>query len=117
MTASPTPLTQNQGKMSTSQRQKEPVLLFCVTDVFEISGRGSILVPGIPHSFSPPVWRGAPLLLRRPDGTTIVTALGDLPMINATATRQSTAILLPGDIKKSDIPIGTEVWLSTSIAQ
>src|SRR5690242_16021444 len=90
------------------------VYLFRVTGVFEISERGTILVPGIPHTFALPISRGTPLLLRRPDGSTLTSSLRDLEMINALATRASTAVLLPRDIRKADIPVGTEVWLIIS---
>jgi hypothetical protein len=46
---------------------KRGVFLFRVEDVFAITGRGCVLVPGIPRSFAIPIKRGAPLELRRPD--------------------------------------------------
>jgi translation elongation factor EF-Tu-like GTPase len=91
--------------------------LFRVEDVFAITGRGCVLVPGIPHSLSIPIKRGAPLELRCPDGTVIRTQLQEIEMINSTATRESTAISLSRDVKKTDIPIGTEVWLHAELSE
>jgi hypothetical protein len=94
-----------------TEGSRRDLFLFRVEDVFAIVGRGCVLVPGIPHSLSISIKRGASLKLRRPDGTVIRTHLQEIEMINSTSTRQSTAISLPRDVKKTDVPIGTEVWL------
>jgi hypothetical protein len=88
--------------------------LFTVADRFSIKGRGTVVVPGIPHSLLEPVIRrGAPLILRTPLGDVIETFVKDIEMINYRPGGnrvEATAISLP-DLHNFDIPIGTEVYL------
>ncbi|MEQ1750147.1 MAG: hypothetical protein ABL974_12030 [Prosthecobacter sp.] len=88
--------------------------LFTVADRFSIAGRGTVVVPGIPHSLKePPVRRAALLILRTPLGDVVETYLRDIELIRylPDAKRpEATPILLP-DLHKFDIPIGTEVYL------
>jgi len=90
------------------------VYLFTIADRLHISGRGTVVVPGIPHSLSDPaIRRGAPLILRTPLGDIIETYLRDIEMISyrpGAKRLEATPILLP-DLHKFDIPIGTEVYL------
>jgi translation elongation factor EF-Tu-like GTPase len=97
---------------SSPSASPDDVFLFRVEDVFEITGRGSVPVPGIPHALTIPVKRGTPILLRTPDGTVVETSIRDVEMINSRRTRQGIAILVPHTIKKGGVPLGTEVWLS-----
>ncbi len=89
------------------------LFLFAVVDRFNIAGRGTVVVPGIPHSFTDPVIRrGDPLILRTPLGDIIETYLRDIELINyrpGGKRLEATPILLP-DLHKFDIPIGTEVY-------
>lgn len=88
--------------------------LFTVTDRFSLPGRGLVIVPGIPWEGSPPIKRGAPLVLRTPLGDVIETSIRDLEFIRYMPGRvmnRAMPVLLPKDIHKFDIPIGTEVFL------
>ena len=91
--------------------------LFTVSDRFSITGRGTVVVPGIPHSLREPIIRrGAALILRTPLGDIRETHLKDLEMISyrpGAKRLEATPILLP-DLHKFDIPIGTEVYLRQS---
>lgn len=95
-------------------RITDHLYLFTVADRFNITGRGTVVVPGIPQSLADPVIRrGAPLILRTPLGDIVETYLKDIEMIcySAGAKRlDATPILLP-NLHKFDIPIGTEVYL------
>jgi hypothetical protein len=88
--------------------------LFTVADRFSIADRGVILVPGIPWEGAPAVKKGDPLILRTPLGEMIETSVRDLEMItqrSGLARIRATPVLLPSDLHKFDIPIGTEVFL------
>ncbi len=88
--------------------------LFTVTDVFQIEGRGCVLVPGISSDPGDPiVERGARLQLQTPSGKVIDTFMKEVEMISyrKRPIKITTPILLPKDIKKDDVPIGTKVWL------
>jgi len=90
--------------------------LFSVEDRYAIEGRGVILVPGIPRDPNLPVVRdGAKIQLRRPDLTVVDTFIRSLEMIRyrpeLPPDKRTVPILLPKDFHKSDVPIGTEVFL------
>ena len=77
-----------------------------VEDVFHIDRRGCVIVPGLLLHDSPYVRIGDPAILRRPDGTTIQTCIAGLEMLSP-SNRDCMPVLLPDDVGKSDIPIGT----------
>ena len=88
--------------------------LFTVADRFQIEGRGCVLVPGLPcEPGGPIVKRGARIRLRTPAGRELDTFVAGIEMISyrkrpATFTAP---IILPNDITKDDVPVGTEVLL------
>jgi len=90
------------------------LLLFTVAERFQIEGRGCVLVPGIPcEPGFPSVDRGARIRLRTPTGREIDTFIRELEMIRYQKPPEkiAAAVLLPHDITKEDVPIGTEVLL------
>ena len=89
------------------------ILLFVVSDVFDITGVGCILILGIPHSSDsvPSIQRGAPIVLRRPDDSEIQTVIRQFELIRMASPKPFVPISLPRNFKKSDVPSGTEVWL------
>lgn len=93
--------------------------LFTITDRFSIEGRGVVVVPGIPWAKGTPVVRkGDALILRTPLGEIIRTRLQDIEMINyrpGAKRLEATPFSLPKDVHKFDIPIGTEVFLDSSV--
>lgn len=86
-------------------------LLSIVEDVFELSGRPSVvIVPGVPRAGDCRLKVGDPLKLRRPDGTEASTFVGGLELTSPPSTT-SIALMLGPSMTKADVPIGTEVWL------
>ena len=85
--------------------------LFTVEDVFQIPTRGCILVPGIPETV-PNLRVGDEIVLRLPDGEQIKTKIHGLEMINRRIIPGSIVcpILLPPNIRKESVPVGTEVY-------
>ena len=84
--------------------------LLKVEEVFELTGRGCVLDPAIPSATSLHIAINDPLELRRPDGSVIRTHLYAFMHLRPNI-HQVTPLVMPPEIKKSDIPVGTEVWL------
>lgn len=92
----------------------DPVLLFTVEDAFEITGRGCVLVPGpSAEEGSQPIRIGDRLCLRKPDGHSLDTVIAGVEIIGRRPRPKvvTAPIVLPKDVTKGDVPIGTEVWL------
>lgn len=92
-------------------RRKEMVMqskLLTVEDVFDIPGRGLIVVPGpLLDSFASPV--EIAVLLKRPDGQEVeATASITFQFQTPPPKEHRFAVILKG-ISKSDVPIGTEI--------
>ena len=89
--------------------------LFTVDDTFQIEDRGIILGYGLPVTSDVTIIRGNSLILRRPDLSTVKATLAEIPMIryrpDVAPEDRTTPIMLNKDISKSDVPIGTEVFL------
>ncbi|MEN9360518.1 MAG: hypothetical protein RL095_2053 [Verrucomicrobiota bacterium] len=90
--------------------------LCVVEEVFEISGRGCVLVPGLDEKSDQGILLYAkdPIELRLPDGCIIRTYLNSIEFLDGPNKRVCIPICLPLGFRKSDIPIGTEVWLLDS---
>ena len=54
---------------------------------------------------------GAPIELRRPDGSRLETEIAAIARVRPRNPDQSFDFLLPGSVRKEDVPVGTEVWL------
>jgi hypothetical protein len=81
-----------------------------VEDVFEISGRGCVVVPGVPVAFSGAALKiGDRITLKRPNGSEIETILRGFEMGSRHPSR-CIPILLGKDVNKQIVPIGTELW-------
>jgi hypothetical protein len=76
------------------------MLLFIVEQVFLITGRGVTLLPGLGKNFVPV---GTQIKLVRPDKSVLHTKIAGI-------TFETRDILVGPEIRKEDIPIGTEVW-------
>ena len=91
-----------------------PLHLFTVADRFQIDGRGCVLVPGLPtEPDSPNVPEGARIRLRTPEGKETDTFIKAIELIcyRKKPEKICIPILLPKDITKEDVPVGTEVLL------
>jgi hypothetical protein len=90
------------------------VHLFTVADRFQIEERGCVLIPGLPtEAGSPKVQQGARILLRTPDGLEIQTLVEAIEFIRYAKQPEKICdpILLPKDLTKDQVPVGTEVFL------
>ncbi len=89
--------------------------LFTVDDTFQIEDRGLILGHGLPQTSEITLFRGNYLILRRPDLSIVKAILAEIPMIryrpDVAPEDRTTPIMLNKGISKSDVPIGTEVFL------
>jgi len=85
------------------------LLLMTVEDTFDIRGRGLVLVPGVSHDVACRVqdW----IEVRRPNGTSLSTRIAGIEGIGVPVQR---VLCLPPEIRKTDVPIGSEIWLSSS---
>lgn len=85
--------------------------LFKVEDVFDL-GRGCVIVPPIPSSLEFNVRAKDQIQLRSPDGHVLDTHIASIELSKpADGSACRAAIMLPREIIKKDIPVGTEVWL------
>jgi len=82
--------------------------LFKVEDTFLITGRGLVPIPGIVPVGEERFRAGDPILLKRPDGSELATAIGGLEMLDPNPPPY-VVIMLKG-LTKEDVPIGTEIW-------
>ena len=87
--------------------------LCTVEDVFEITGRGCVLAPGISEETPPDIKIRArdPIQLRRPDGSVVRTRIHAVEFLDRLDRSWCAPVLLPPEFAKSDVPIGTEIWL------
>ncbi len=89
-------------------------LLFVVEDAFQITGRGCVLVPGpSTEPGGPRVRVGEPIRLVKPDGQEIETLVRGVEMIHRRPLPKviTAPILLPKEITKDQVPVGTQVFL------
>jgi len=87
------------------------VFLSKVDDVFQLTGRGCVVVPGIPESWDKKVIKvGDAIILKRPDMPEICTVVQGLEM-GARTTPKITPLLLGDGVSKEMVPIGTELWV------
>ena len=87
-------------------------LLLKVEDVFDISGRGCVIAPVVPSGADFKIRAKDQIQLRTPDGRVLDTHIASIELLkpqDGSACRM--AIMLPRDLVKQDVPIGTEVWL------
>ncbi|WDA40099.1 hypothetical protein [Erythrobacter sp. BLCC-B19] len=90
-----------------------------VEDAFEITGRGIVVVPGIPHDGALRIQIGDPLAIKVEGRRDVLTSVRGLEMIGrpvsmasvAKRTQIGTPILLGPQVTLADIPAGAEIWL------
>jgi hypothetical protein len=86
-------------------------MISIIEDVFDITGRGLIVVPGVTLADNLKIRAGDSVLLKRADGTELVTTIMGIELIG----RGSRPILYKplvfrSDLTKEAMPIGTEIW-------
>jgi hypothetical protein len=89
-----------------------PKLLFHVADTFEIQGRGLVVATDTSIRDIPFVLRaGSRIEYRRPDGTSMESVIKGLEFSSPFNPNRKYGYLAADGIAKSDLPLGTEVWL------
>jgi translation elongation factor EF-Tu-like GTPase len=82
-----------------------------VEDVFQISGRGCVVVPAIPRSsLDFQLDANDSIQLRNPDGRVLHTYIAGIEILCSPKVDRM-AFLLPGNITIQDVPRETEIWL------
>lgn len=76
------------------------MLLFIVEQVFLITDLGVVLLPGLGKNF---VSVGTPIRLVRPDKSVLDTKITGI-------TFETRDIFVGPEVRKEDVPVGTEVW-------
>jgi hypothetical protein len=85
--------------------------LFVVEDTFTITGRGLVLVPGIIPEGEERFRAGDPILLKRPEGSSLTCKIGALEILmRVPPDRKRDVVIMLKERRKEDVPIGTEVW-------
>ena len=86
-------------------------LLIKVEDVFYFSERGCVVVPAVPEGFDF-IRAKDQIELHTPDGRRLQTHIASIELPKPKdGSPCRMAIMLPPDITKQDVPVGTEVWL------
>ena len=85
--------------------------LFRIEQVFEISGRGCVIVPALVEGADFKVRPQDEIQLRTPEGHMLNTRIGSVEFLKRQEGMCRLAILLPPDVAKQDVPAGTDVWL------
>ena len=84
-------------------------ILFKVEDIFYISGRGCVIVPAIPQGLDFRIRAKNQIELRNPDGRILQTHIASIELAKPQlGSPCRMVIMLPPDIAKHDVPIGTE---------
>jgi hypothetical protein len=86
--------------------------LLTVEDVFDIKGRGLVVVPG-PRvdAFSSP--QELTVRLIRPDGKTLDATASITYVLQTPTPKEHRYAVILRDLAKSEVPIGTEVWFES----
>ena len=82
-----------------------------IEDIFRITGRGFVILPG---AIKPDIrFRAKDLIqLRTPDGRVLDTHIAAVEFLCGAKVKSPIAFLLPSDVKEQDTPLGTEIWLT-----
>jgi translation elongation factor EF-Tu-like GTPase len=86
--------------------------LFKIEEVFEIAGRGCVIVPVIVEGADFKIRPRDGIQLRTPEGRTLNTQIGSVEFLKPAVGACRMGILLPSDVRKQDVPNGSEVWLT-----
>lgn len=79
--------------------------------VFAITGRGCVIVPGIPCSFSPPIGIGAELEFRNPSGSVVRTKMSGIELVNRGKLSDHIPFSISKSTTKNEIELGAELYL------
>ena len=82
-----------------------------VEDVFDITGRGCVVVPGIPYGFEPAIGKDSVLEFQNPSGTKVRAKIQALEMTNRGRLMNHAPFSLEPMVKKGDIEQGAKMFL------
>jgi hypothetical protein len=82
---------------------------FEIEDVFDIRGRGCVLVPGIPNSLSVSIRIGTAIVIEPPSGAALETEIVGLELINRGRSIEHAPFSVPRHIRKDQLLIGSQV--------
>src|SRR5262249_40891326 len=85
-------------------------LLFEIEDVFDISGRGCVPVPGVPRSLLGWVKAGSVIVIEPLSGKAVETTIAGFEMSDRGSQVEHAAFSVPRSICKEQIPIGSRVF-------
>ena len=85
--------------------------LFDIEDVFDITGRGCVLVPGIPYDMPAPIKVGASIVIEVPNGRSLETTIAGFEMINRGRKMEHAPFCVPRPLNKDQLLIGSRVFL------
>ena len=86
-------------------------LLFEIEDVFDLTGRGCVLVPAVPRAFPGSVKAGSVIVIEPPSGRAFETTIVAFELINRGRPTEHAAFSVPGSIGKDQLPVGSRVFL------
>src|SRR5947209_336322 len=84
--------------------------LFIVENCWTIKGRGVVPEPALVPIGDELFRVGDPVLLKRPDGTTLLSRIGALMIFTIPPRIGDEAPILLPDLRKEDVTVGTEIW-------
>ncbi|QSI33882.1 hypothetical protein GNX71_31675 [Variovorax sp. RKNM96] len=84
--------------------------LFEIEDVFDIGGRGCVLVPGVPNTLRRDVKVGELLLIVTPSGNEVRTNIAAFEHISRGRPMVHAPFSLPRAVTKADLPLGSKVY-------
>lgn len=82
-----------------------------IEDVFDITKRGCVIVPGVPYNFEPPVNINSLIEIHNPDGSVVKTRIVGFEMINRGRLMEHAPFSIPKSVNKNEISIGAKVYL------
>jgi translation elongation factor EF-Tu-like GTPase len=88
-------------------------LLCKIEDVFEITDRGCVIVPGIPHSPPLNIKVGDYIVVETPSGERFETMIAGIEMINRGRPMEHSPFSVPRAIRKEQLRIGSQVFLKS----
>ncbi len=83
--------------------------LFTIQDTFQIETVGLIVAVDIKIKDAK-IKKGDEIELRLSEGTSMITKVESIPMVNPYDPERLFSFALPKGINKTDVPVGTEVW-------
>jgi hypothetical protein len=88
--------------------------LFKIEDVFDITGRGCIIVPGIPYALGLKLPVGTALTVQTPSGESLQVSIASFEHFHRRAEGLThAAFAVGGGVTKAQLPIGSDVYLSS----